>query len=144
MVLIMILHVRSKYTAVGRKEILIFFYMYFGEELLAIFLDSSIIPTSSDVYAVRLAWLSCSAFRMNDQPDPFRLQWFAAIHTGLTCATYWCLLVNGFVGFQVVEDGTPLSLWVRSAPAVSGSLVTHVCIVSSCKAARLSSVSSSA
>lgn len=41
------------------------------------------------------------------------MQWFAAIHTGLTAATYWCLLVNGFVGFQMVEDGTPLSLWVR-------------------------------
>jgi hypothetical protein len=41
------------------------------------------------------------------------LQWFAAIHFGLTCAIYWCLLVNGFVGFQVVEDGTRLSLWVR-------------------------------
>lgn len=43
----------------------------------------------------------------------FALQWFAAIHTGLTCATFWCLLVNGFVGFQFAEDGTPLSLWVR-------------------------------
>lgn len=54
MVLIMILHIRSKYTAVGRKEILIFFYMYFGEEVLAIFLDSAIIPTNSPVYAVSL------------------------------------------------------------------------------------------
>lgn len=53
MVIIMILHIRSKYTAVGRKEILVFFYMYFLEELLAIFLDSAIIPPSSDVYAVR-------------------------------------------------------------------------------------------
>jgi len=53
MVTIMILHIRSKYTAVGRKEILVFFYMYFLEELLAIFLDSAIIPPSSDVYAVR-------------------------------------------------------------------------------------------
>lgn len=53
MVVIMILHIRSKYTAVGRKEILCFFYMYFLEELLAIFLDSAIIPPSSDVYAVR-------------------------------------------------------------------------------------------
>jgi predicted lipoprotein with Yx(FWY)xxD motif len=28
------------------------------------------------------------------------------------CATFWCLLLNGFVGFQFAEDGTPLSLWV--------------------------------
>ncbi|CAG8507513.1 8639_t:CDS:2 [Scutellospora calospora] len=26
-------------------------------------------------------------------------------------ATFWCLLLNGFVGFQFAEDGTPLSLW---------------------------------
>lgn len=52
MVVIMVLHVRSKYTAVGRKEILVFFYLYFVVELIAIFLDSSIIPTSSSVYPV--------------------------------------------------------------------------------------------
>lgn len=53
MVFIMVLHIRSKYTAVGRKEILIFFYMYAGCELLGIFLDSGIIPASSEVYDVR-------------------------------------------------------------------------------------------
>jgi len=88
MVFIMVLHIRSKYTAVGRKEILIFFYMYAGCELLGIFLDSGIIPASSEVY-----------------------DWFAAILFGLVTATYWCLLVNGFVGFQFAEDGTALSLW---------------------------------
>ncbi|GAA6046989.1 hypothetical protein JCM3770_003466 [Rhodotorula araucariae] len=106
MVAIMILHIRSKYTAVGRKEILVFFWMYFLEEILAIFLDSAIIPPSSDVYA-----------------------WFAAIHTGLVCATFWCLLVNGFVGFQVVEDGTPLSLWfLQGTSAVVGIIVGLIAI----------------
>jgi hypothetical protein len=52
MVAIMILHVRSKYTAVGRKEIALFFYLYFVVSLLSIFLDSAIIPTSSSVYPV--------------------------------------------------------------------------------------------
>lgn len=49
---IMLFHVRSKYTAVGRKEIVLFFYMYMFIELLAIFLDSAIIPTSHVVYPV--------------------------------------------------------------------------------------------
>lgn len=40
------------------------------------------------------------------------LQWFVAVYTGLVAATYTCLLINGFVGFQFAEDGTPLSLWV--------------------------------
>ncbi|KAJ7081300.1 chitin synthase III catalytic subunit-domain-containing protein [Mycena belliarum] len=88
MTIIMILHIRSKYTAVGRKEIVTFFYMYAFIELLAIFLDSGIIPTSNVVYT-----------------------WFAAIYTGLVAAAYACILINGFVGFQFAEDGTPLSLW---------------------------------
>ncbi|BGO93662.1 hypothetical protein NBRC10512_002902 [Rhodotorula toruloides] len=117
MVVIMILHVRSKYTAVGRKEILIFFYIYFLEELLAIFLDSGIIPPSSNVYA-----------------------WFAAVHTGLTAATYWCLLVNGFVGFQMVEDGTPLSLWtLQGTSAIVGLIVGLVAIGTFKNSAGLSS-----
>jgi hypothetical protein len=85
---IMIYHVRSKYTAVGRKEIVTFFYLYALIELLAIFLDSGIIPTANAVYP-----------------------WFTAVYTGLVTAAYTCLLINGFVGFQFAEDGTPLSLW---------------------------------
>lgn len=41
-------------------------------------------------------------------------KWFAAAYTGLVAAAYCCLLINGFVGFQFAEDGTPLSLWVRN------------------------------
>ncbi|KAF8310852.1 hypothetical protein DL93DRAFT_2230013 [Clavulina sp. PMI_390] len=88
MTIIMILHIRSKYTAVGRKEIVLFFYMYAIIELLAIFLDSAVVPTASGVYP-----------------------WFAAIYAGLVAAAYMCLLINGFIGFQFAEDGTPLSLW---------------------------------
>lgn len=53
MVLVMVLHVRSKYTAVGRKEIVTFFYLYAVVELLSLFLDTAIIPASSNVYPVR-------------------------------------------------------------------------------------------
>ncbi|KAF7437400.1 Chitin synthase, class 7 [Pleurotus ostreatus] len=88
MTAIMIYHIRSKYTAVGRKEIVTFFWLYMVIELLAIFLDSGIIPTANAAYP-----------------------WFAAVYTGLVAAAYTCLLINGFVGFQFAEDGTPLSLW---------------------------------
>ncbi|ETW87721.1 hypothetical protein HETIRDRAFT_407264 [Heterobasidion irregulare TC 32-1] len=89
MTAIMIYHIRSKYTAVGRKEIVMFFYLYAVIELLAIFLDSNIIPTANVSYP-----------------------WFAAVYTGFVAAAYCCLLINGFVGFQFAEDGTPLSLWL--------------------------------
>lgn len=52
MTAIMLFHVRSKYTAVGRKEIVLFFYLYMIVSLLAIFLDSAIIPTANAVYPV--------------------------------------------------------------------------------------------
>lgn len=61
MVAVMILHIRSKYTAVGRKEIVTFFYLYSVVELLSIFLDSGIIPSSSNIYAVRLHLLPALA-----------------------------------------------------------------------------------
>lgn len=48
----MLFHVRSKYTAVGRKEIVMFFYIYMFISLLAFFLDSTVIPTSHEVYQV--------------------------------------------------------------------------------------------
>ncbi|KIM41412.1 hypothetical protein M413DRAFT_71705 [Hebeloma cylindrosporum] len=88
MTAIMIIHIRSKYTAVGRKEIVMFFWMYAAISLLAMFLDSGVIPTANGAYP-----------------------WFAAVYTGLVAATFCCLLINGFVGFQFAEDGTPLSLW---------------------------------
>lgn len=85
---IMIYHIKSKYTAVGRKEIVMFFYLYMMVTFLELLLVSGIIPTASTIY-------------------PF----FTAAHIGLITATFWCLLLNGFVGFQFAEDGTPLSLW---------------------------------
>jgi hypothetical protein len=42
--------------------------------------------------------------------------YFAAVQNGLSSALCTCLLVNGFVGFQLYEDGTRLSVWLlRSA-----------------------------
>lgn len=47
------------------------------------------------------------------------MQWFAAAYTGFIVAAYTCLLINGFVGFQFAEDGTPLSLWVRALTSLT-------------------------
>ena len=52
MTAIMIYHIRSKYTAVGRKEIVMFFWAYMLIELLAMFLDSGVIPTANASYPV--------------------------------------------------------------------------------------------
>lgn len=38
--------------------------------------------------------------------------YFAAAQNGLASALCTCLLINGFVGFQLYEDGTTLSVWL--------------------------------
>ncbi|KAI9495961.1 chitin synthase III catalytic subunit [Zychaea mexicana] len=85
---IMIYHIKTKYTAIGRKEITMFFQLYLMTILLDMLLVTSIIPKASILYP-----------------------YFTAAHLGLISATFWCLLLNGFVGFQFAEDGTPISLW---------------------------------
>lgn len=37
-------------------------------------------------------------------------QGFTAVHLGAIVATLWVLMLNGIVGFQLIDDGTPLSL----------------------------------
>ncbi|KAK5078623.1 Chitin synthase, class 7 [Lithohypha guttulata] len=90
MTTIMILHIRSKFTAVGRKEILTFFYIYLILTCISLVLDAGVIPATSG-----------GAF-----------SYFVAIQNGLTGALCMSLLVNGFVGFQLYEDGTALSVWL--------------------------------
>ncbi len=90
MTAIMIIHVRSKFTAVGRKEITTFFYIFMGLTIFSLVLDAGVVaPGQSGAYP-----------------------WFAAIQNGLTSALCTCLLINGFVGFQLYEDGTTLSVWL--------------------------------
>lgn len=93
MTVIMILHVRSKFTAVGRKEITFFFYLYVMLTFCSLVLDAGVVPPGNAAYP-----------------------YFAAVQNGLTSALCVCLLINGFVGFQLYEDGTTLSVWlVRTA-----------------------------
>jgi hypothetical protein len=47
------------------------------------------------------------------------MQWFTAVYAGFIGALYWCIVINGFVGFQFAEDGTPMSLWVSFLPIAS-------------------------
>lgn len=38
------------------------------------------------------------------------LKWFTGIHLGAIAATAWVLLLNAVVGFQLIDDGTLLSV----------------------------------
>lgn len=89
MTVVMIIHVRSKFTAVGRKEITSFFYIYMLLTVVSLVLDAGVAAPGSAAYP-----------------------YFAAAQNGLVSALCTCLLINGFVGFQLYEDGTTLSVWL--------------------------------
>lgn len=96
MTTIMILHVRSKFTAVGRKEILTFFYIYLILTCVSLVLDAGVIgATNAGAYP-----------------------WAVAVQNGLASALCVSLLINGFVGFQIYEDGTTLSVWLLRVTAL--------------------------
>lgn len=60
-----------------------------GLTCASLILDSGVVPVGSDAYP-----------------------YFVAVQNGLTSALAACLLINGFVGFQLYEDGTTLSVWM--------------------------------
>ena len=75
--------------SLGRKEITTFFYLYMLLTIVSLALDSGVIPSGSGVFP-----------------------YFVAIQNGFTSALLTCLLINGFVGFQMYEDGTTQSVWL--------------------------------
>lgn len=103
MTTIMILHVRSKFTAVGRKEIAMFFYLYMLLTVLSLVLDCGVVPPGSKV-------------------KPY----FVSLQLAVAGGTCICLMVNGFVGFQLYEDGTTLSLWLLRGVTGLWGLITFL------------------
>ncbi|KAJ3218906.1 Chitin synthase, class 7 [Dinochytrium kinnereticum] len=94
MTFLMIIHVRNKYTGVGRKEITPFFYFYAASVLVDFFLVSGLIETTASYY-----------------------KYFVAAQIALTLATAWSMFANSFVGFQWMEDGTMVSvslIWISA------------------------------
>ncbi|OQO14517.1 Chitin synthase export chaperone [Cryoendolithus antarcticus] len=101
MIVIMIIHVRSKFTAVGRKEITTFFYSYALLTMISLVIDCGVVPPGSSAYA-----------------------YFVAAQCGLASSTAICLMINGFVGFQLYEDGTTLSVWLLRGSSVVMFLIS--------------------
>lgn len=109
MTAIMIIHVRSKFTAVGRKEITTFFYLYMALTFISLVLDAGVLAPGSGGGGTG----SGGAY-----------PYFTAIQNGLTSALCTCLLINGFVGFQLYEDGTTLSVWLLRLSSLAMFIVS--------------------
>ncbi|ODQ63407.1 hypothetical protein NADFUDRAFT_84526 [Nadsonia fulvescens var. elongata DSM 6958] len=100
---IMIYNIRSKYTAIGRKEILRFFYLYTLLNFMSLIIDTGVVPVGT-------------------RPYPY----FVAIHLGITSAVCWSLMINGFLGFQFYEDGTRFSLALLDLSTLASFVLTFV------------------
>ena len=85
----------------GRKEITTFFYVYMLLTTTSLVLDSGVIPTDNGVFP-----------------------YFVAVQNGFTSALCTCLLINGFVGFQLYEDGTSQSVWLLRGTSLAMFLVS--------------------
>ena len=73
----------------GRKEITTFFYIFLMLTITSLILDSGVIPAGNSAYP-----------------------YFVAVQNGFASALCTSLLINGFVGFQLYEDGTTQSVWL--------------------------------
>ncbi|KAI1376145.1 chitin synthase III catalytic subunit [Hypoxylon crocopeplum] len=94
--ILLLLRSERKKAAVGRREMQLFLLGYIIIEICEIFTVGEF-PLSE---TVRIA--------------------FTGIHIGMIIATTWILLLNAVVGYQVLDDGTPLSLGLM---AISGGVL---------------------
>ena len=85
----------------GRKEITTFFYTYLLLTGASLVIDCGVVPPGSGPY-----------------------DYFVAAQCGLVSATCISLMINGFVGFQLYEDGTTLSVWLLRGCTVAMFLIS--------------------
>lgn len=86
-ILIIIFNVRSKYTAIGRLELLFFNYLFTALTIASLVVDCGVSPPGSTTYG-----------------------YFVAAQIGLAASCCWSLAYNGLLGFQLWEDGTRMSM----------------------------------
>jgi hypothetical protein len=80
-----------------------FFYLYMLLTFLSLCVDAGVVPPGSAAYP-----------------------YFVSIQNGLASALVTCLLINGFVGFQLYEDGTPLSLWMMRICSAAAFVISFL------------------
>ena len=90
--LIIIFHVRSRYTAIGRREMLDFFYLCIGLVISTLVVDCGVSPHLLGSYA-----------------------YFVAVQLGFAGSVCLCMLLNGLLCFQFWEDGLRTLVWLLRA-----------------------------
>ncbi|CEP21852.1 CHS7 [Cyberlindnera jadinii] len=101
--IIIIYNVRSKYTAIGRLEMLFFFYLILALIVATLVVDCGVSPPGTGSYP-----------------------YFVALQLGLASASCWCLMICGFLGFRMWEDGTKKSMWFLRLSTLAFFILTFV------------------
>lgn len=108
-VLVLLFITQRRKAAVGRREIQLFLLGYFILSLCEIFTIGGF-PLNADVRIV--------SRELCPDHDPLTTntgQAFTGIHLGIITATTWMLMINGAVGYQAIDDGSFLSVFLLFA-----------------------------
>lgn len=87
LIVLILFNIKNKFTAIGRLEMMHFYFTYFLLTALSIVNDCGVAPPGSVAYG-----------------------WLVAAQNGLTSASCWLLTINGLLGFEFWEDGKRQSL----------------------------------
>lgn len=85
MTLIMIRHIKRKYTAVGRKEIVLFFYMYAICMILDLLLAANLVPIGTKAYNVSTTSHYSLLLLFNISILSLYMSLLFALHSGFYC-----------------------------------------------------------
>ncbi|CDR45121.1 CYFA0S16e02388g1_1 [Cyberlindnera fabianii] len=100
---IIIYNIRSKYTAIGRLEMLFFYHINVALVIITLVVDCGVSPPGSSSYP-----------------------YFVAAQLGLASASCWSLMVSGFLGFRFWEDGTAKSMGFIRLSSLIAFLLTFI------------------
>lgn len=101
--MIIIYNIRSKYTAIGRLEMLTYYNILVGLIISSLVVDCGVVPPGSTPYP-----------------------YFVAAQLALSSASCACLMFCGFLGFRFWEDGTNKSLWSLRSISTIWAAITYV------------------
>jgi len=100
---VIVIHVKFKYTAVGRTEFATFLYTFILSTLFEALLDSNLVPMASSTY-----------------------KYFASISNGINIAVFWSLFMSGMVPFQWLDEGSAASCWFVRVSTVLAAIVSSL------------------
>lgn len=105
--IVIVYNIRSKYTAIGRLEMLFFYHILLALTICSLIVDCGVSPPGSASYP-----------------------YFVAVQLALSSAASWCLMVCGFLGFRFWEDGTNRSLYfIRISSFLIGAVSFVIAIL---------------